>query len=78
MTIPWPSVCAGYMVNLNHFCLTRSVRAVAARRAAHLLVRWREMEMHTSRRDAARRRRHEGGWKGGGGELRPGGGQKAA
>lgn len=48
MTTPRPSVCAGYMVNLNHFCLTRSVRAVAARRAAHLLVRWREMEMHTS------------------------------
>lgn len=48
MRTPWPRVCTGYMVNLNHLWLTRGVcaRSVAACWAAHLLILWQEMEMH--------------------------------
>lgn len=69
MRIPRPRVCTGYTVNLNHLCLTRNVCTVAARRAAHLLIRRREMEMHTSSVIPLGERDGREGGGGGGGEL---------
>lgn len=44
MRIPWPRVCTGYTVNLNHLCLAMCVCVYCSLGLAHLLMLWREME----------------------------------